>query len=416
MQTQPSDPAKTERFKRQPAGRAASGGRSAGETSRTAARCRFYATLLWFCLLAVLVSGGDAAAQQSDAGDLSVTGPCRLQFPQDHRAHPGFRTEWWYYTGNLQTARRRRFGFQLTIFRRRIRPPAALPARIDSVSRWRTRQIYLGHAAVTDIGDARHLFAETAARGALGLAGVRQSDGRTTVFVNKWSVDIRPGFHRLQADTPDFSIDLQLHPDKPPVLHGDRGYSRKGDGAERASCYYSFTRLETVGTIRLGEKAFALSGSSWMDHEYSTASLQPGISGWDWFSLQLNNGTDVMIYLLRREDGTFHPASSGTLIEAGDEPVHLTAFDLVVEAVRYWQSPRSKATYPSGWKVRVNEGGIDIAVEAALADQELQTGATTGVTYWEGSVVASGTARGKPVAGRGYVELTGYAGGMEALK
>jgi predicted secreted hydrolase len=392
------------------------GGGLRGQTRRTAGSLRHWVIVGWLCLSAASMAGFEAAAQQSEEGYRLVTGPCRLKFPADHGAHPGFRTEWWYYTGNLQTAQQRSFGFQLTVFRRRIRPPETRQAWPEPASRWRTRQIYLGHVAVTDITGGRHLFSESIARGALDLAGVRQSKDHTTVLLDKWSIDIRPGRHRLQVAATDVSLDLRLQPVKPPVLHGDLGYSRKGDSAERASCYYSFTRLRTAGTIRLGEEVFALSGNSWMDHEYSTASLQPGISGWDWFSLQLDNGADVMIYLLRRQDGTRHPASSGTLVDAGGRSIHLTASDFTVDVLDYWTSPHSKATYPSGWTVRVNDRAIDLTVSASLADQEMRTGASTGVTYWEGSVFASGTAGGRVVEGKGYVELTGYAGKMEALK
>lgn len=392
------------------------GGEVPPENKRTSGALRFCVILLYVALSAVSVSEFAAVAQQGDAGYLAVTGPCQLQFPTDHGAHPGYRTEWWYYTGNLQSDRQRSLGFQLTIFRRRISPPDALKTWPDPASRWRTQQIYLGHAAVTDIAGGRHIFAESIARGALDLAGVRQSDGRTTVFVNKWSIDIRPDLHRLQATAPDFSLDLELHPVKPPVLHGDRGYSRKGDAAERASCYYSFTRLQTAGRIQIGEKLFEVRGSSWMDHEFSTASLQPGIGGWDWFSLQLDDGTDVMIYLLRQDDGRVHPASSGSLIDAGGGSIHLTASDFTVGVLDHWESPQSETTYPAAWAVRIDRGAIDITVGASLADQELQTAATTGVTYWEGSVEVSGTAKGRPVAGKGYVELTGYAGAVEALQ
>lgn len=377
---------------------------------------RAIAVIFCSCLCALAMPECAAVAWQTDAGYLSVTGPCRLTFPDDHGEHPGYRTEWWYYTGNLRTEPQHSFGFQLTIFRRRISPPRSLRSWPDLPSRWRTSQIYLGHAAVTDVDGARHLFAESAARSALGLSGVRQSGDRTTVFLNKWSIDIQPEVHRLQAGGSDFSFDLQLHPLKPVVMHGDQGYSRKGDGTERASCYYSYTRLQSTGSIRLGEKVFAVKGYSWMDHEFSTAPLQPGIDGWDWFSLQLADGSDLMIYRLRQAGGGLHPASSGTLIEAGGEAVGLSASDFQVDVLHHWKSPHSGATYPSGWRLRVDRAAIDIVVNTRLSDQELQTGATTGVTYWEGSVSASGTAKGRPVEGKGYVELTGYAGGMESLQ
>jgi predicted secreted hydrolase len=372
--------------------------------------------ILWFCLAAVSSACIDAAAQQSDEGYRKVVGPCHMRFPKDHGAHPGYRTEWWYYTGNLQTARQRSFGFQLTIFRRSIRAPGSGQVLPDNASRWRTRQIFFGHAAVTDIDGKRHIFSESIARGALGLSGVRQSEDLTTVFLNKWAIDIRPRVHRLQAVNEDFSLDLELQPLKPPVLHGEQGYSRKGDSRERASCYYSFTRLQTAGSIRIGEETFELTGSSWMDHEFSTASLQPGISGWDWFSLQLNDGTDLMVYLLRQADGSFHPASSGTLVGADGHSIHLEASDINVSVVETWKSPLSNATYPIAWALGIGRHAIDLTVRARLAEQEMQTGTTSGVTYWEGSVAASGSAKGLPVQATGYVELTGYAGELEVLR
>ncbi len=358
----------------------------------------------------------DAAAQQSGDGYHTVSGQCHLAFPQDHGAHPGYRTEWWYYTGNLQTEGQRRFGFQLTIFRRRIRPPDTRQSWPEPASRWRSHQVFFGHAAVSDLTGQRHIFAESISRGAVGLAGVRQSEDRTTVFLNKWSIDIGSDVHRLQAVAADFSLDLELLPVKAPVLHGDQGYSRKGDGMERASCYYSFTRLQTAGSIRLGNEMFELTGSSWMDHEFSTASLQPGIIGWDWFSLQMNDATEVMIYLLRQTDGLFHPASSGTFIDADGRFTHLTASDFTVQIIENWKSPHSGATYPSAWNIDIDRHAIDLTVRPRLADQEMQTGTAAGVTYWEGSVDAIGSAGGLPVQASGYVELTGYAGEMEALR
>ena len=372
--------------------------------------------ILWFFLAAVSSSCIDAAAQQSDEGYRKVTGPCHMRFPEDHGAHPGYRTEWWYYTGNLQTARQRSFGFQMTIFRRSIRAPGSRQASPDKASRWRTRQIFFGHAAVTDIDGERHIFSESIARGAMGLSGVRQSEDRTSVFLNKWAIDIQADIHRLQAVAADFSFDLDLQPVKPPVLHGEQGYSRKGDSRERASCYYSFTRLQTTGSIRIGEETFELTGHSWMDHEFSTASLQPGIVGWDWFSLQLNDGTDLMVYLLRQADGSFHPASSGTLVGAGGRSMHLEASDVKMSVVETWESPLSNASYPTAWTLGIDRHAIDLTIRARLADQEMQTGTTAGITYWEGSVAASGSAKGLPVQAAGYVELTGYAHEMEVLR
>jgi predicted secreted hydrolase len=353
-----------------------------------------------------------AAADDADVY-LAVTGPCRLAFPADHGAHPGYRTEWWYYTGNLATPGGRPFGFQVTIFRRQIGPTGDRRSWPEPSSAWRTQQLYLGHIALSDISGRQHLFAEDMSRGALGLAGVIQTGVDTTVFLKSWKIDIGPRVQRLQAATEAFAIDLDLVPLKSPVLHGDQGYSRKGDTAERASCYYSFTRLKTEGTIRLHDRELAVSGLSWMDHEFSSADLQPGIVGWDWFSLQLDNGTELMLYRLRQEDGQPNPASSGTLVGADETIRHLSTNEVKLTVVDHWQSPHSKGRYPAAWQVTVSSAKLSLSVVPNLADQEMRTPGSTAVTYWEGSVAITGEMAGRPVKGKGYVELTGYARAFE---
>lgn len=353
-----------------------------------------------------------AAAGDAD-GYLAVTGTCRLGFPADHGAHPGYRTEWWYYTGNLVTADGRPFGFQVTVFRRQIGPISDRRSWPEPSSAWRTQQLYLGHIALSDISGRQHLFAEDMSRGALGLAGVIQTGVDTTVFLKSWKIDIGPRAQRLQAATEAFGIDLDLVPLKSPVLHGDQGYSRKGDTAERASCYYSFTRLKTEGTIRLHDRELAVSGLSWMDHEFSTADLQSGIVGWDWFSLQLGNGTELMLYRLRQEDGQPNPASSGTLVNADATIRHLSADDIKLTVAEHWQSPHSGGHYPAAWLVTVPSAELNLSIVPNLADQEMRTPGSTAVTYWEGSVSITGEMARRPVKGKGYVELTGYAQAFE---
>jgi predicted secreted hydrolase len=352
-----------------------------------------------------------AAADDADCY-LAVTGPCRLAFPADHGAHPGYRTEWWYYTGNLATPDGRPFGFQVTVFRRQIGPISDRRSWPEPSSAWRTEQLYLGHIALSDISGRQH-FAEDISRGALGLAGVIQNGVDTTVFLKSWKIDIGSRGQRLQAATEAFGIDLELVPIKSPVLHGDQGYSRKGDTAERASCYYSFTRLKTEGTIRLHDRELAVSGLSWMDHEFSSADLQPGIVGWDWFSLQLDNGTELMLYRLRQEDGQPNPASSGTLVDADETIRHLSTNEVKLTVVDHWQSPHSKGRYPAAWQVTVSSAKLSLSVVPNLADQEMRTPGSTAVTYWEGSVAITGEMAGRPVKGKGYVELTGYARAFE---
>jgi predicted secreted hydrolase len=362
----------------------------------------------------VVTCGLAAAAAENSEGYLTVTGPCGLEFPRDHGAHPGFRTEWWYYTGNLQSDTGQPFGYQLTLFRSQIVPPIDEGAPAKPRSAWRTRQIYFGHAAVSDIAGRRHLQAEKVAREALGMAGAVPEREVTTIWLHDWSIQIAPDQHRLAAQTPDFGIDLQLTPVKRPVFHGDGGYSLKGSRPEQASCYYSYTRLESEGRLSLGGKNVPVGGTSWMDHEFSTAPLAPGIVGWDWFSLQLSDRTEVMVFLLRTESGGLHPASSGTFVGADGEQMHLEQRDVAVEVLDRWKSPGSGAVYPSRWRMQIAPLGIDLTIAARLADQEMKTTLSTGVTYWEGSVAVDGSANKAAVSGLGYAELTGYADPFEA--
>ncbi|MFC1856640.1 lipocalin-like domain-containing protein, partial [Thermodesulfobacteriota bacterium] len=289
--------------------------------------------------LIILLTGIYASAADQSTFR-SVTGPCNLEFPRDHGPHPGCRTEWWYYTGNIRSATGKRFGYQLTFFRTRISPSGAESAWPKPASAWRTQQIYMAHAAVSDIDGQRYLHAEESSREALGLAGAFQSSGSTTVFVKTWFTQLNPEKHHLKMISEDFSFELTQIPLKSPVLHGRAGYSRKGKDPARASCYYSFTRLKTDGTLSLGKKTFAVEGTSWMDQEFSTAPLEPGITGWDWFGLQLSDQTELMIYLLRKSDGIHHPASSGTCVEASGKTFHLTEDMLALETIDTWKSPR----------------------------------------------------------------------------
>jgi predicted secreted hydrolase len=367
--------------------------------------------------LALLASMPGLAGEAS-SGFLPVTGPCRLEFPRDHAPHPGFRNEWWYYTGTLTTETGRRFGYQLTIFRYQLTPFGGSAGWPDPPSAWRTRQIYIGHAAVSDISAKRHLQAEKVGReglDGLGLGGWVQYGSDVTLFLPGWSVVIFPQSHRLAASGDDFAFQLELKPAKPPVKHGIDGYSRKGATPERASCYYSFTRLETSGTITVAGKTIPVKGESWMDHEFSTAPLEPGTVGWDWFSIQLADKTEIMIFLLRREDGGWSPASSGSYIDSLGFLRHLDRSYFEVDVLGTWKSRRSQALYPSGWTIRIPLLGIELDVQPNLPDQEMRTAASTGVTYWEGSVSVKGTKGGSPIDGHGYVELTGYAGPLSAL-
>jgi predicted secreted hydrolase len=328
------------------------------------------------------------------------------RFPEDHGAHERFRTEWWYYTGHLTTANGRRFGFQLTFFRRGIplEQVQTLP------SKWSIQQLYLAHFALTDLDGSRFLYADKLSREGLGKAGAET--GRLHVWVDRWSVamdDHEPSRQRLQAATDTFAVDLYVSPRKPAVLHGQEGISRKGTGPEQASHYYSLTHLATEGKIRVGTETFTVTGLSWMDHEFGSADLGLDVAGWDWFSLHLSDSTELMWYSLRRIDGSVDPASSGTLVFADGHTQPLGPQHLSIEPLAYWTSPRSKGRYPQRWRITAPSLGLRLEVLSLLADQELDTARSTRVTYWEGAVSVTGQALGAAVTGHGYVEMTGYA-------
>lgn len=366
-------------------------------------------SLLIMILLAAAASAGSHVDDYAQ-----VTGPCNLSFPADHGPHADYRTEWWYYTGNLTGADQRRYGFQLTFFRTRLKPPSARRDWPEPASPWRSDQIYLAHAAVSDLSGRRHLQDERMTRPVLDLAGAEHAQGAWKIHLGTWQTRIAPDLHQLQADTKDFTLFLDLVPGKPPVLHGAAGYSRKGQTAERASCYYSFTRLQAAGELTLDGTRHKVTGTAWMDHEFSTAPLQPGITGWDWFSLQLSDQTEIMIFLLRQPDGSLNPATSGTYVPPTGDPQHLREKDLQVTPTDFWTSPHSGARYPIGWRIVIDALHCDLTVTANLPDQEMRTPRSTDVVYWEGSVRAQGSKEGQKVEGLGYVELTGYARPFEA--
>ena len=352
-----------------------------------------------------------AAAPEDTAGFSRVEGPRPLAFPADHGPHDDTQTEWWYYTGNLVAESGEHFGYQLTFFRRALEPPNL---RVERESAWGANQVYMAHLAVTDVAAGKHHSFERFERGAAGLAGAQATPYR--VWLDDWSVSgLSGGQARLRASVKDptsgldLSLDLNLSDLKGPVLQGDRGYSRKGPEPGNASLYYSRPRIDTVGAVTVGGRTFAVEGLSWMDHEYSTSALGPELAGWDWFSLQLSDGSEVMLYALRRTDGSRDPFSSGTLIAPDGLTQPLSPDEFEIQPTGEWHSPRTDGVYPAGWTVTVPSADLQLTVTPYLADQEMRTS----LPYWEGAVRMSGMRAGQPMTGNGYVELTGYARSLQ---
>ncbi len=358
--------------------------------------------LAWMVTLDSTAWSTRPSSQQGQEGAAAfalVSAPRAWQFPRDHGQHPEFRTEWWYFTGNLQSAEGRAFGYQFTIFRN-----ALTPAPRNRPSAWALRDGYVGHFAITEVTQQRFHFEQKAARGALQLAGA--SVDSLNVFVGDWSARERHGRLHLQAASSFGSIAFVLEPTMPPVLQGNGGLSQKGPQPGEASYYYSLPNLRTNGRLILGADSSQVNGVSWMDHEFFTGVDSSEAVGWDWFSLHLSDSTAIMLYRLRRADGTISRYSAGTLIQPDGrtERISFEAFQAIPGG--WWRSRKSGGKYPLAWQLQFRD--YQLTVTTPVADQELDTRATTGVIYWEGCVAATGTRAGRRITGRGYLEMTGY--------
>jgi predicted secreted hydrolase len=342
-----------------------------------------------------------AGAGQSAEGFAKALAPRAFDFPADHGPHPDFETEWWYFTGNLETREGRRFGFQLTFFRRAL---AAEDTPRESA--WATRQLYFAHFTLSDVEGRRFRSFERFARGALGLAAAQDAPFR--VAIEDWQATSRgePFFPlKLAAKEGEVSLELELEDAQGWVAHGERGLSRKGAGDGNASYYYSYPRLPASGKIEIAGQSFAVVGEAWLDREWSTSVLEAGQQGWDWFSLQLEDGSELMLFQLRRRDGGRDPFSAGTLIAADGSSQSLAAGDFELEPLESWESPRSGAVYPIRWRLKLPRHGLEVETKALLEDQELDVS----FSYWEGAVDAEGRQGETPLRGRGYLEMVGYA-------
>ena len=305
----------------------------------------------------------------------------RYQFPRDHFEHEQFRTEWWYYTGNVSDPRGKRFGFELVFFRIGARHETA------DKSAWVIQNVYLAHAALTDAAGKHFWYEERLNRAGPGIAGA--SFAKQRIWNGNWSSQWNGERQTLDAVTENFRFHLELQPAKGFVIHGENGISQKAEGRGRASHYVSFSRLDVTGKINES----SVRGTAWMDHEWFTEQLADDQVGWDWFSVQLDNRTELMLFQLRRKDGSIDPYSSGTFVDADGKAHHLKKDDFSLQPLAKWQR------YPIEWRIRVPSLKVDIICRAVLPNQELRGRAN----YWEGAVDYSGTQKGV-----GYLEMTGY--------
>lgn len=335
-----------------------------------------------------------------------VESPRSFTFPLDHGPHPEYQTEWWYYTGNLQTSAGEEFGYQLTIFRR------ALSERNgDRSAGLAAGQIYFAHFAITD-ASGMQVQQERFSRGAGGLAGATGKPYR--VWLEDWeirSINDSGSVVSVKAQHSGSGFDLELSSAKPVVLHGEDGLSAKSSAAGNASYYMSYTRMETEGLLTFSGEQYSVSGESWFDHEWGTSALSAQAVGWDWFGLQLDTGTELMLFQIRNADGTLDPVSGGTLIDPSGKAIRLELADIYIEAEDTWNSSDTGATYPSKWRIEIPEHEIELSVTPLISNQEM----VLSIVYWEGAVRISGSIAGAQVRGSGYVELTGYAASMQGM-
>jgi predicted secreted hydrolase len=338
-------------------------------------------------------------------GFVAADGSRPLTFPEDFGAHEDFRTEWWYYTGNLQTPQGRHFGFELTIFRVGLLPPTV---ELPTDSKWYNHSLYFAHFAVSDIASERFYAFERYSRPGPGLAGAQADPYH--VWLDDWNItESAPGVYRLQAAQADIALDLSLTDEMGVVLQGENGYSRGGENVSNAAYYYSQPRLRADGFVQMDGVQYTVSGLAWKDHEFSSGLLDKNQIGWDWFSLQFEDGPALMLFQLRERGGEISAFSSGTFIATDGIPQPVQKTDFEITVLDQWRSPHTQAMYPSAWEIRLNEPDCLLEVHPWMADQELNFPT---VTYWEGAVHFEGTCNGTPARGNGYVELTGYAGNL----
>jgi len=342
-----------------------------------------------------------------------ATAGYKFEFPRDHASHPDYKIEWWYYTGNLKARDGRRFGYQVTFFRVGVDHTPSNP------SRWAVRDLHMTHLAVSDAAGRRYRFSEKLSRGGPGLAGAKTDE--YYVWNDDWTAMLDAGEdagggrrerHLLRASSRQAGIDLVLEPGKPAAINGINGISQKGAQPGNASHYYSLTRMPTRGSISVDGERFEVEGESWMDHEFGTSFLEPEQRGWDWFAIQLSDGRELMLYQLRRADGSRDPRSSGTLVDQSGKTTHLANADFTLSQGSAQFKSKNGAVYPIDWTIAVPSQRINLKLTTPLEDQELSLVPSTGIAYWEGMIDLAGSVGGTAVTGHGYLEMTGYHGSL----
>ena len=334
-----------------------------------------------------------------------------FEFPRDHFAHREFESEWWYYTGNLFTASGRHFGFELTFFRKARAVDAAQP------SAWDLDQVYLAHFTITDTDEERFFVDERLNRAGPGIAGADVE--MRLVWNGNWSVEWRRGdevrpAQVLTAMNRDTALHLVLEPEKPVVVHGREGVSRKVAGDPRAvSHYLSFTRMAATGTLAIKGEEFPVTGQAWMDHEFFSDYLTEHKVGWDWMSVQLDDGVDLMLFGIRDAEGGYGPDTFGTFVDVDGGAYPIDPGGVTFRPGRGWRSGATGAQYPVEWQVEVPGFDLRLNVRPRLDAQEVFTGDGILPAYWEGAVRFTGEREGRPVTGVGYLEMTGYAGKLD---
>lgn len=342
-----------------------------------------------FLLLAVW-----STAPRADTEYAVVTPGHALKFPEDEGSHPEFRTEWWYLTGWLQRAGGKPLGFQITFFRTRPKLEG------DNPSAFAPRQILMAHVALSDPEVGRLLHDQHIARAGFNLAEARQ--GKTHVWIDDWSLEQSGTNYLARIPAREFELELKFGATLAPLLEGENGFSRKGPAKFSASYYYSLPQLKVSGHITRQGKPEAVTGSAWLDHEWSSSYLDHGAVGWDWIGINLDNGGALMVFRIRDKQGGTYWAG-GAYLQPDGKRTELNAGDIDFLPLRQWRSARTGANYPVAWRVRA--GDLTITLEPLMDDQENDARASTGTIYWEGAVRV--LQNGQPI-GHGYLELTGY--------